>query len=78
MTTSDPQEQNVAPGIHYPGPAAPGLMPATATIGRAITFGSWALLSQLGATLREQLHLTAFQQSLVVAVPEIVGPLGHR
>ena len=77
MTTSDPQEQNAARGSAT-GPRRPGLMPATATIGRAMTFGSWALRSQLGATLREQLHLTAFQQSLVVAVPEIVGPLGHR
>ncbi len=52
-------------------------MLATATIGFAVTFWAWALLSPLGATLREQLHLSAFQQSLVVAVPVIVGSLGR-
>jgi MFS transporter, NNP family, nitrate/nitrite transporter len=55
----------------------PALMLATATVGFAVTFWAWALLSPLGATLREQLHLTAFQQSLVVAVPVIVGSLGR-
>lgn len=52
-------------------------MLATATVGFAVTFWAWALLSPLGATLREQLHLSAFQQSLLVAVPVIVGSLGR-
>ena len=37
----------------------PGLMLGLATIGFAITFWAWALLSPLGATLREELSLTA-------------------
>jgi MFS transporter, NNP family, nitrate/nitrite transporter len=55
----------------------PGMMLGLATLGFAITFWAWALLSPLGATLREELSLTAFQQSLVVAVPVIVGSLGR-
>ncbi len=52
-------------------------MLTTATVGFAVTFWAWALLSPLGATLSEQLHLSAFQQSLVVAVPVIVGSIGR-
>jgi len=48
-----------------------------ATAGFAVTFWAWALLSPLGATLREELSLTSFQQSLVVALPVIVGSLGR-
>ena len=55
----------------------PGLMLGLATVGFAVTFWAWALLSPLGATLREELSLTAFQQSLLVAVPVIVGSLGR-
>ena len=55
----------------------PARMLAIATVGFALTFWAWALLSPLGATLREQLALTAFQQSLLVAVPVIVGSLGR-
>ncbi|GAA5134685.1 NarK/NasA family nitrate transporter [Pseudonocardia adelaidensis] len=47
------------------------------TAGFAVTFWAWALLSPLGASLREELSLTAFQQSLLVAVPVIVGSLGR-
>ena len=42
-----------------------------------VTFWAWALLSPLGATLREQLGATAFQQALLVAVPVLVGSLGR-
>ncbi|GAA5162448.1 NarK/NasA family nitrate transporter [Pseudonocardia eucalypti] len=48
-----------------------------ATVGFTITFWAWALLAPLGAALREQLGLTAFQQSLLVATPVIVGSLGR-
>ena len=58
-------------------PARAGVMLAIATLGFAVTFWAWALLSPLGATLREQLHLSAFQQSLLVAVPVLVGSLGR-
>ena len=68
---------------HAPvGAAAPthrgaGLMLAMATIGFAVTFWAWALLSPLGSTLREQLGLSALQQALLVAVPVLVGSLGR-
>jgi MFS transporter, NNP family, nitrate/nitrite transporter len=55
----------------------PARMLAVATVGFAVTFWAWALLSPLGATLREQLGATAFQQALLVAVPVIVGSLGR-
>lgn len=55
----------------------PALMLVVATVGFAVTFWAWALLSPLGATLREQLQLSSVQQSLLVAVPVIVGSLGR-
>jgi MFS transporter, NNP family, nitrate/nitrite transporter len=63
-----------------PAPArttSPGLMLALATTGFALSFWAWALLGPLGPALREELDLTAVQQSLVVAVPVIVGSLGR-
>jgi NNP family nitrate/nitrite transporter-like MFS transporter len=48
-----------------------------AAVGFAVTFWAWALLSPLGPTLRQDLSLTSFQQSLLVAVPVIVGSLGR-
>jgi MFS transporter, NNP family, nitrate/nitrite transporter len=52
-------------------------MLALATAGFAVTFWAWALLSPLGASLREQLQLTTFQQAVLVAVPVFVGSLGR-
>ncbi|GAA0919071.1 MFS transporter [Pseudonocardia zijingensis] len=48
-----------------------------ATVGFTVTFWAWALLSPLGASLRDELALTSFEQSLLVAVPVIVGSLGR-
>ena len=56
---------------------SPPLMLVLATLGFMLTFWAWALLGPLGPALRESLDLTAFQQSLVVAVPVIVGSLGR-
>ncbi|MHA6620698.1 MFS transporter [Pseudonocardia sp. DLS-67] len=56
---------------------SPALMLTLATAGFAVTFWAWALLSPLGASLREELALTSFEQSLLVAVPVIVGSLGR-
>lgn len=56
---------------------SPALMLALSTVGFALTFWAWALLSPLGASLREALGLSSFQQSLVVAVPVVVGSLGR-
>ncbi|MGH3155610.1 MAG: MFS transporter [Streptosporangiaceae bacterium] len=48
-----------------------------AAVGFALTFWAWALLSPLGAHFKQSLHLTSFQQALLVAVPVIVGALGR-
>ena len=56
---------------------SPWLMLALATAGFAVNFWAWALISPLGVAYREALGLTAFQQSLLVAVPVIVGSLGR-
>src|SRR5499427_1601522 len=57
------------------GPAY--VMLGMATVGFALTFWAWALLSPLGAHFKQSLGLTSFQQALVVAVPVIVGALGR-
>src|SRR5215203_3537557 len=57
--------------------AAPGLMLTLATVGFAVNFWAWALLSPLGPRFREWLGLSAFQQALLVAVPVVVGSVGR-
>ncbi|WNB87249.1 MFS transporter [Cellulomonas sp. ATA003] len=52
-------------------------MLALATVGFGINFWAWALISPLGAAYRDQLDLTGFQQSVLVAVPVVVGSLGR-
>jgi len=84
--TNSPENRSTAAGSGHgvaasntpPGATGrPARMLAVATVGFALTFWAWALLSPLGATLREQLGATAFQQALLVAVPVIVGSLGR-
>jgi NNP family nitrate/nitrite transporter-like MFS transporter len=53
------------------------LMLTLATVGFAINFWAWALLSPLGASLKDSLSLSSFSQALIVAVPVIVGSLGR-
>ncbi|KAB1141002.1 NarK/NasA family nitrate transporter [Streptomyces luteolifulvus] len=53
------------------------LMLALATVGFAVNFWAWALLSPLGPRFKDSLDLTSFQQSLLVAVPVVVGSLGR-
>ena len=80
MTTDSARAGGTAPQLHATAgdhDNRPATMLATATVGFAVTFWAWALLSPLGATLREQLHLSAFQQALLVAVPVLVGSLGR-
>jgi NNP family nitrate/nitrite transporter-like MFS transporter len=48
-----------------------------ATVGFAINFWAWALLSPLGPRFKDILELTSGQQALAVAVPVIVGSLGR-
>ncbi|HEU5355590.1 MAG TPA: MFS transporter [Actinocrinis sp.] len=76
MATPEPENASsaVVPGAW---PARPALMLGLATIGFAVNFWAWALLSPLGSRLHDSLHLTSFQQALVVAVPVLVGSLGR-
>jgi NNP family nitrate/nitrite transporter-like MFS transporter len=66
-----------APRAVPPGTARPGLMLGLATVGFAVNFWAWALLSPLGPKFKDVLHLTPVQQALVVAVPVVVGSLGR-
>jgi NNP family nitrate/nitrite transporter-like MFS transporter len=52
-------------------------MLAVATVGFAVNFWAWALLSPLGPKFQDVLHLSSFAQALVVAVPVVVGSLGR-
>ena len=53
------------------------LMLALATLGFALNFWAWALLSPLGTHFKLSLDLTEFRQALLVAVPVVVGSLGR-
>jgi MFS transporter, NNP family, nitrate/nitrite transporter len=55
----------------------PLVMLALATLGFAVNFWAWALLSPLGPRYKELLGLSGSQQALIVAVPVIVGALGR-
>ena len=44
-----------------------------ATLGFALNFWAWALLAPLGAHFKLVLHLSSFQQALLVAVPSSWG-----
>ena len=55
----------------------PMVMLALATLGFAVNFWAWALLSPLGPRYKELLGLSGSQQALIVAVPVIVGSLGR-
>ncbi|MCU7729081.1 NarK/NasA family nitrate transporter [Actinoplanes sp. KI2] len=68
---STTQAQPVRTGVR------PGVMLALATIGFAVNFWAWALLSPLATKFTTTLHLSSFQQSLLVAVPVVVGSLGR-
>lgn len=48
-----------------------------ATMGFAVNFWAWALLSPLGTRYKDLLSLSGSQQALLVAVPVIVGSLGR-
>ncbi|MEU1571243.1 NarK/NasA family nitrate transporter [Streptomyces collinus] len=70
-----------APRKNDDGPATVSgrawLMLAIATVGFAVNFWAWALLSPLGPRFKDSLELSAFEQSLLVAVPVVVGSLGR-
>jgi NNP family nitrate/nitrite transporter-like MFS transporter len=72
--------RHVAPETPAGPPApstSPTLMLALATIGFAVNFWAWALISPLGAAYGQQYDLTDVQVSVLVAVPVVVGSLGR-
>lgn len=69
--TTDP---SAAPAID---PKKANLALALCFAGFLLTFWAWALMGPLGATYKEDLGLSSFQQSLVVALPVVVGSLGR-
>ena len=54
-----------------------GLMLLLATIGFAINFWAWALLSPLGAAYKIQFSLSSVQQAMLVATPVLIGAVGR-
>ncbi len=52
-------------------------MLALATVGFALSFWAWALISPLGSAYGEEFGLSSFEQSLLVALPVVVGSLGR-
>ncbi|MEU4761946.1 MFS transporter [Actinosynnema sp. NPDC023794] len=60
-----------------PTTARRALMLGLATVGFALNFWAWALLSPLGPRFKDDLGLSAFQQALLVAVPVVVGSVGR-
>jgi NNP family nitrate/nitrite transporter-like MFS transporter len=58
-----------------PGAAYRNLV--TATVGFALTFWAWNLISPLAGDFGQRLSLSSFQQSFLVAVPVLVGSLGR-
>ncbi|RSN70977.1 MULTISPECIES: MFS transporter [Actinomadura] len=60
-----------------PGSGRAVVMLAVATVGFAVNFWAWALLSPLGPRFQDSLDLSSFEQSLLVAVPVVVGSVGR-
>lgn len=83
MLMTSPPTSAEGPPPHLPteGGAADGqqrnLMLSLATAGFLMNFWAWSLLSPLGGQLRDELDLSSLQQSLLVAVPVLVGSLGR-
>ncbi len=76
--TEPPTRQPDAPGTRRS--PSPWLMLILATVGFAVNFWAWSLLSPLGPVFRDtgiMGDLTESQVSLIVAVPVLVGSLGR-
>lgn len=74
MTTNAPA--TATPTAARPSAAAYRNL-AVATVGFTLTFWAWDLIAPLGSDFGERLGLSSFSQSLLVAVPVIVGSLGR-
>ena len=72
--------RETVPPTTTPRPAAAsgrGLALALATVGFAVNFWAWSLLSPLAPRYQELLGLSPLAVSVMVAVPVIVGSLGR-
>jgi NNP family nitrate/nitrite transporter-like MFS transporter len=65
------------PGQAAGTPAGAGRNLTLATIGFTVNFWAWALLGPLGPGVKERLGLSFAAQSLLVAVPVVVGSVGR-
>jgi MFS transporter, NNP family, nitrate/nitrite transporter len=70
-----PAPKEKASPEHVPGAAYRNLV--MATIGFGLTFWAWNLISPLAPQYGDRLNLTSFAQSVLVAVPVLVGSLGR-
>jgi len=75
VTAQTTRTSRTAPGPAVPGAAYRNLV--VATIGFALTFWAWNLIAPLATVLGVKLSLSSFQQSLMVAVPVLVGSIGR-
>ena len=77
MSTGQPRPGT--PGAtRAPGPGRQrAVMLGLAAVGFAVNFWAWALLSPLAPKFKDLLHLSSFQQALLVAVPVVVGSVGR-
>ncbi|WP_277212951.1 MFS transporter [Isoptericola croceus] len=71
------EARSTRPGTAGVDPPGSTLQLTLATVGFAICFWAWALLSPLGNSYGELYALTDFEVSVLVAVPVIVGSLGR-
>lgn len=82
MAARDKTDEPPAPPAADPaapvlgGRTAAGML-VLATIGFALCFWAWALISPLGPSFGKDFGLSAVQQALMVAVPVVVGSLGR-
>ena len=80
MATADGTRQLGVGAPATPGSGSPVLMLTIATVGFAVNFWAWALISPLGPMFRDSGALGALSESdvaLLVAVPVLVGSLGR-
>ncbi|MEU7932377.1 MFS transporter [Micromonospora echinofusca] len=85
LPDGQPTRATSMPGAASPGAGggpAPGRSGATiqlvlATLGFLVNFWGWALLGPLGPGIKDRLDLSFAAQSLLVAVPVVVGSLGR-
>jgi NNP family nitrate/nitrite transporter-like MFS transporter len=74
MTQAPPTAEDRGAGT---AGASPTIQLALATVGFAINFWAWALISPLGQAYGVEYGLSAVEQSVLVAVPVIVGSVGR-